>query len=153
MSAEVTIWDQVRSTRNPDTAEYDVSGRFPFGVFEKLQLHWTATGRGLADARYSIAVTERRPRGKAAAMLEPDETMTAVLAKTTPAWEGYGSMRTTYVARLAAGELVAVHGHVVEFDNAEGQPVRGADGATIATLSPEDAQAGFEADLAVARFN
>lgn len=153
MTGEIDVWDKVRDTRNPYTEEYEVSGRFPFGLFKKLKLHWTASGRGEADARYRISVSEHRPKGAVAAITEPDVTMTAILAKTTPAWEGYGAQQTTYVARLAAGELVAVHGHVVEFNNEEGEPVRSADGSTIATLSPEEAQLGFQNDLAVARFD
>jgi hypothetical protein len=149
VSADTNVWDRLQSTHNPYTADYEVSGQLPFGLFKRLKSHWITRGSG-TDARYVLSVTEENTQGRLA---KTDPFMTAVLHKVTAAWEGYGSMTTTYAARLVAGELVSVHGHVVEFDNVEDEPIRQADGSTVTSLTPEEALTGFEASLAIARFD
>ncbi len=147
--SEANTWDRLRNTHDPFTADYEVHGQLPLGLFRQLKSHWIARGRG-ADARYVLSVTEEKAEGLLASS---SPTMKAVLRVLTPAWESYGSMTTTYAARLVAEELVSVHGHVVEFDNAEGDPIRQADGSTFTTLTPDEAVAGFEASLVMARFD
>lgn len=153
MTSEASTWDKVRATRNPKTEEHEISGRFTLGFFKRHDVRWAARGRGMGDASYAIDAVEHSPQGRVARALEPRDSFSVRLIKSTPAWEGYGSTRTVFLAELASDGLVAVDASVFEADDCEGDIGVPKAWSAGSELTPEQAVEGFESALADARFD
>ncbi len=152
MAAESPLWDEILDTLAPGTEEDSTSARGPFGVLKTLEIRWTAQGSGESGAVYDIDAAKYQPKGLASAIFDPNSQLVALLSRHAEAYEGYGSVTTVYLARLAAGELTSIEGRVHELED------RTVDGRhehklwTPPTMASEDALAGFQTALADAHF-
>ncbi|HXE10449.1 MAG TPA: hypothetical protein VN554_03425 [Verrucomicrobiae bacterium] len=119
-------------------------------MVKMLEVKWSAEAQGEVEpAEYSLLVAEYHPRGRLAALLRAEPSLTARMLQHTPGTEDTPPTHAVYIVEMVAGELSRVQGALrVE----PGPEVPTSRIPSPVPMHPHDAIAGFQHGLTDAQF-